>query len=63
MDLMEEAFNKVNVQDFKLHLAEKEHHHTSVVSKKSASKREYTVIIPKTDTMGLWISKQGRDLL
>ncbi len=27
-------------------------HHAAVVSKKSARKREYTVIIPKTDTMG-----------
>ncbi len=52
MELMEEVFKKVNVQDFKFHLAEHEHHHTAVVSKKSASKREYTVIIPKTDTMG-----------
>jgi hypothetical protein len=49
---MEEAFKKINVQDFKFHLAEDEHHHTAVVSKKSTSEREYSVIIPKTDAMG-----------
>ncbi len=49
---MEEAFKKVNEQNFKFHLAGNKHHHTAVVSKKSTSKREYTVIIPKTDTMG-----------
>jgi hypothetical protein len=52
MQLMEEAFKKVNVEDFKIHLTDNKHHHTAVVSKKLASKREYTVIIPKTDTMG-----------
>ncbi len=57
MKLMEEAFKKVNVQDFKFHLAENKHHYTAVVSKKSASKREYTVIIPKTDTM---VSRFGK---
>jgi hypothetical protein len=30
-----------------------EDHHAAVVSKKSASEREYTVIIPNTDTMRL----------
>jgi hypothetical protein len=52
MELMEEAFKNVNVQDFKINLAENDNHHTAIVSKKSASEREYTMIIPKTDTMG-----------
>jgi hypothetical protein len=52
IELMEEAFQNVNVQDFKVHLAENNDHHTAIVSKKSTSEREYTVIIPKTDTLG-----------
>jgi hypothetical protein len=52
MELTEEAFKKVNIQEFKIHLTDNEDHHAAVLSKKSASKREYTVIIPKTDTMG-----------
>jgi hypothetical protein len=52
MELMKEAFKKVNAQYFKIYLTDNKHHHTTVVSKKSTSKREYTVIIPKTDTMG-----------
>jgi hypothetical protein len=52
MELMEEAFKKLNVQEFKFHLAENKHHHTALVSKKSTREREYTVIIPKTDTVG-----------
>ncbi len=45
MELMGEAFKKVNIQDFKIHLTDNKDHHAAVVSKKSASKREYTVII------------------
>jgi hypothetical protein len=52
MKLMEEAVQNVNVQDFKVHLAKNNNHHTAIVSKKSTSEREYTVIIPKTDTLG-----------
>ncbi len=52
MELMEEALQNVNVQDFKVHLAENKDHHTANVSKKSASEREYTMIIPKCDTLG-----------
>jgi hypothetical protein len=52
MELMEEVFKKVNVQDFKIHLMDNKDPHTAVVSKKSTSKREYTVIIPKTYTIG-----------
>jgi hypothetical protein len=52
MELMEEAFKKVNIQEFKFHLTNNEDNHAAVVSKKSASERGYTVIIPKTDTMG-----------
>ncbi len=48
MKLMEDAFQNVNVQDFKVHLAENNYHHTAIVSKKSASEREYTMISPKT---------------
>jgi hypothetical protein len=57
VELMEEAFKNVNVQDFKVHLEENNNHHTAIVSKKSASEREYTVIIPKTDTMGSRLGK------
>jgi hypothetical protein len=49
---MEEAFQNVNVQDFKVHLTENDYHHTAIVSKKSTSEREYSVIIPKSDTLG-----------
>jgi hypothetical protein len=52
MELMEEAFNNVKVQDFKVHLTEKENEHTAIVSKKLTSQREYCVIIPKSDTLG-----------
>ncbi len=45
-------FQNVNVQDFKVNLAEKDDHHTAILSKKSTSAREYTMIIPKTDTLG-----------
>jgi hypothetical protein len=51
MELMEDV-RKVNVQDFKFHLAENEHHHTAVVSKKSLSKEGVYCHYPKTDTMG-----------
>jgi hypothetical protein len=50
--IVEEALQNVNVQDFKVHLAENKDHHTANVSKKSASEREYTMIIPKCDTLG-----------
>jgi hypothetical protein len=49
MELMEEAFNNVKVQDFKVHLTENKNEHTAIVSKMSASQREYSVIIPKSD--------------
>ncbi len=39
MELMEEAFNNVNVQDFKVLLTENKHEHTAIVSKKSTSHR------------------------
>jgi hypothetical protein len=52
MDLMEEAFKKVNKAMFKIHVTEVEDHHAVTVSKKSTSKREYTVIISKADIMG-----------
>jgi hypothetical protein len=52
MDLMEEAFKKVNTAMFKIHVTEVEDHHDVIVSKKTTSKREYTVIIPKADIMG-----------
>ena len=48
--IVEEALQNVNVQDFKVHLTEKDYHHTAIVSKKSTSEREYSVIIPKSDT-------------
>ncbi len=49
---MEEVFKKVNLLEFKIHLMDNKGHHAAVVSKKSTSKREYTVIIPKTDIIG-----------
>jgi hypothetical protein len=51
MELMEEAFNNFNVQDFKVHLTEK-NEHTAIVSKKSTSHREYSVNLPKSTTLG-----------
>ncbi len=52
MELLEEAFKKVNIQDFKINLTDNKDHHAAFVRKKSTIKRDYTVIIPKTDTMG-----------
>jgi hypothetical protein len=52
MVLMEEAFQNVNVQDFKVHLTEKDDQHTANVSKKSTNERKYSMIIPKNDTLG-----------
>jgi hypothetical protein len=49
---MEEAFNNVKVQDFKVYLTENQNEHTAIVSKKSTSHREYCVIIPKSATLG-----------
>jgi hypothetical protein len=43
---------KVNTAMFKIHFMEVEDYHAVMVSKKSASKREYTLIILKTDIMG-----------
>jgi hypothetical protein len=40
MELMEEAFNNVNVQDFKVLLTENKNEHTAIASKKSTSDRE-----------------------
>ncbi len=65
---MEEAFNNVDVQEFKVHLIEKENEHTAIVSKKSSSHREHSVILPKSTKIGvkiwkvhMWISKEGRN--
>ncbi len=52
MELMEDAFNNVNVQDFKVHLIENKNEHTAIVSKKSTSHREYSVNLPKSVTLG-----------
>ncbi len=52
MELMEEAFNNVDVQDFKVHLTENENEHAAIVSKKSTSHREYSVKLPKSATLG-----------
>jgi hypothetical protein len=52
MEWMKEAFKNVKVQDFKVHLTENKNEHTAIVSKKSTSHREYSMIIPKSDTLG-----------
>jgi hypothetical protein len=52
MDLTEEAFKEINTAIFKIHVTEMEAPHSATVSKKTASKREYTVITPKADNMG-----------
>jgi hypothetical protein len=52
LELMEEAFNNVNVQDFKVLLTENENEHSAIVSKKSTSHREYSVNLPKSATLG-----------
>jgi hypothetical protein len=49
---MDEAFNNVNVQEFKVHLTEHKIEHTAIVSKNSTSHREYSVNIPKSDSFG-----------
>jgi hypothetical protein len=43
---------QVNTAMFKIHVTEVEDHFAVIVSKKSTSKREYTIIIPKADIMG-----------
>ncbi len=50
MELMDEAFNNVKVQEFKVHLTEHKKEHTAIVSKNSSSHRKYSVNIPKSDT-------------
>ncbi len=57
MELMDEAFNNVKVQKFKVHLTEHKKEHTAIVSKNSTSHREYSVNIPKSDTFG---SREGQ---
>ncbi len=49
---MEEAFNNVNVQNFKVKLTEDKNEHIAIVSKKSTSHREYSVNLPKSATLG-----------
>ncbi len=51
VEFMEEAFNNVNVQDFKVHLTD-ENGHTAIVSKKSTSHRKYSLNLPKSNTLG-----------
>jgi hypothetical protein len=52
MELMDEAFKNVKVQEFKLHLTEHKIEHTAIASKNFTSHREYSVNIPKRDTFG-----------
>ncbi len=53
MESMDEAFNNVKVQEFKVHLTEHKIEHTAIVSKNSTTHREYSVKnIPKSDTFG-----------
>ncbi len=52
MELMEEAFKKVNIQDLKIHIMDNKDHHTAGVSKKSVSKREYTCS-PRSKSLSL----------
>jgi hypothetical protein len=52
MELTEEVFNNVNVQDFEVLLTENKNEHTAIVSKKSSSHREYSVNLPKSATLG-----------
>ncbi len=49
---MEEEFNNVKVQDLKVHLTENKNEHTAIVSKNLTSHRKYSVIIPKSATLG-----------
>jgi hypothetical protein len=46
------SIQKVNAAMFKIYVMELEDHHAVLLSKKSPSEREYTVIIPKADIMG-----------
>ena len=52
IELTEEAFNNVKVQDFNVHLTENKNEHTAIVSKKLTSQREYSVNLLKSDTLG-----------
>jgi hypothetical protein len=52
MEMMEDAFNNVKVQDFKVHLTENKNEHTAIVSNKLTSHREFNVNIPKSATLG-----------
>jgi hypothetical protein len=52
IEFTEEAFKPINPEIYKFHLTEMESHHAATVSKKSASKRECTVIIPRDENMG-----------
>jgi hypothetical protein len=58
MELMKEAFNNVNVQHFKVHLTENKNEHTAIVSKKSTSHREYSLNLPKSNTLGSRFGKR-----
>jgi hypothetical protein len=62
MELMEEVFKNVNVQDFKFHFAENDDHHTAIVSKKSTSEREYTMIIPRLIQWGQDVESSHVDI-
>jgi hypothetical protein len=52
MELMDEAFNNVKVQEFKVHLTEHKKEHTAIVSKNSTCHREYSVNISRVIQMG-----------
>ncbi len=60
MELMDEAFNNVKVQEFKVHLTEHKNEHIANVSKNSTSHREYSVNILKSDTFGSRFEKCTR---
>jgi hypothetical protein len=60
MELMEEEFNNVKVQDFKGFQSpfdRNKNEHTAIVSKKSTSHREYSANLPKSTTLGSRLGK------
>lgn len=52
MQLMEEAFTDVHARDYKMQTAEAENNYVATVRKIAANSKEFTVTLPKKETMG-----------
>jgi hypothetical protein len=51
LELMEEAFEEVDIRDYRINIMNKNTVHTCTVSRMKST-NEYTVMIPTKDTMG-----------